>query len=85
MGYLEELYEKIVEDSVYMETTMIKMEEEIAGIMRKANKIIPKAQQELFRDYLFQVANVTSREAFIVGYRYAFKLLIESLMEEDVK
>lgn len=81
MDYLEELYEKVIEDSTHMEVATAKVEDEIKSIMIASEKIIPYEQNEIFRDYLFRVANVTSKEAFIAGYCYAITLFTESLIK----
>lgn len=76
---IQEIFEKVISDSAYMNHTSTTVETEVTKVMEKLDEESSELRKEELRDCLYGIAFVAEKSAFEVGFRYAMTLLINSV------
>ena len=77
MESIRELYQNLIQGSDYMKDVDEVVEKEIADILKEEREKLTLFEYEEYRAKIYQILASAEEEAFLVGFRYAIRLILE--------
>lgn len=77
MESIRELYQNLIQGSDYMKDVDEAVEKEIVDILKEEREKLTLFEYEEYRAKIYQILASAEEEAFLVGFRYAIRLILE--------
>lgn len=85
MDKIKEIYQNLMQETEEMKHHRKIVEQKIESVMEESGNKISKEEYETFRDRFYEVAMVAEENGFILGFRYAVKLIMECNVEKSLQ
>lgn len=82
-GLIRNLYMNIIEQTDGMDEIQLEMKEELLELIEEDQKQMDDEEFRKYRDKVFRIAALGEEQGFVRGFRFAFQLFIECMIEKE--
>lgn len=85
MDKIKEIYQNLMQETDEMKYQRKILEEKVEFMLRETGNQMDREAYEAFRDRFYEVAMVAEENGFILGFRYAVKLIMKCNVEKSLQ